>query len=265
MKSWKPLLRVLFFSALLGLFLMSSAEAEFVLNASCSSQIAEAFQNDLLVKFMDESGVKGNITIFSSEVCLDRLRNGFSNLAGSTLGITIKDREAGLIEIPVCQDPMVIITNPSCGVTNLSLKQVRHVFSGFYTNWKDLGGADLPITLVIPTRETGAYQNFKKMAMGPFEIRNDLSSGKSFTALTAVKYIPGSVSFISHAIASQHTDIKVIHVDGVEPRNAKYPYKQTFYVVVKGEPDAMMKEVINYLLSDKARDRMVALGMKPLL
>lgn len=264
MKTWKSV-TALIGAAMFGLVCLTPAYADFVVNASCSSQITEAFQKELMDKFMAESGVKVAIKVFPSDVCLERLRNGFCNLAGSTLPITRKDMNTGLIDIPVCRDAIAVISNPTCGVDNLSLKQVRQVFSGFVTNWKEVGGADMPIILIIPAKETGAYQNFKTMAMGPFEIRNDLCSGKTFTALTGVTFIPGSVSFISHTIATRHPDIRVIRVDGMEPVDEDYPYLQTFRMVLKGEPDAMMKEVINYILSDKAREKIIQHGMKPLM
>lgn len=253
------------FVLVMGLVAPPLGHAEFVLNASCSSQISEAFQRELLEKFVAESGVKVNFHVFSSDVCLDRLRNGFSNLAGSTVRITQADRDAGLIEIPVCQDHLAIISNAQCGVKNLSLVQVRQIFSGTITNWKAVGGKDLPIILVIPATNTGAYKNFKAMAMGAFDIHDDLIAGKTFTAVTGVKNIPGAVSFITHAIANQYKDITVINVDGVSPTDEPYPYHQTFYMVIKGEPDPMMKEVIKYMLSDKAKERMVARGTAPIL
>jgi phosphate transport system substrate-binding protein len=244
----------------------SPGNADFVLNASCSSQIAEAFQRELMENFMAESGVKVNLHVFSSQVCLNRLKNGFSNVAGSTIRITQEDRDAGLIEIPVFRDPMVVITNAECGCTtgNLALTQVRQVFSGHYTNWSQLGGKDLPITRIIPAEDTGAYKNFQAMAMGPFEIRDDLIAGKTFTALTSVKYIPGSLSFITRAIAIQHPEVSVITIDGVDPSSPDYPYHQTFSIVIKGQPSPMMKQALKYMMSDKARQRMIDRGMQPL-
>lgn len=264
MKARQHLPARVFLTLALMLASVSPSFADFVLDAACSSQIAEAFQRDLLDRFMDESGVKVNTAVFSSEVCLNRLRNGFCNLAGSTVRISQEDRDSGLIEIPVCQDPMVVIAHGSCGVTNLSLKQIRNVFSGHVTNWKEMGGEDLPVILVNPAKDTGAYKNFRDMAMGPFELRQDLTAGKAYTALTAVKYIPGSISFITNAIAAQHPDITVVHVNGTAPSDPSYPFRQTFYLVIKGEPDTMMKQVIQYLMSDKAKERMAQRGMTPL-
>ncbi|WP_459924605.1 PstS family phosphate ABC transporter substrate-binding protein [Desulfatiferula olefinivorans] len=248
-----------------GLAVPVSAGPEFVLNAACSSQIAEAFQRELLERFMTDSGVKVKVHVFSSDVCLDRLRNGFSNLAGSTVPISQADRNTGMIEIPMCKDPMAVIVNPESGVTDLTLSQIRRIFSGSVTNWKDVGGNDLPVVRIIPAANTGACINFKQQVMGPFEISDDLIAGKTFTALTGVRSIPGSVSFIAGAIARKHKDITMLSVNGVSPGAGSYPFYQTFYMVLKGEPSPMMKEVIKYMLSDKARQHMVDRGMVPLL
>lgn len=253
------------FILMIGFVAPPSGQADFVLNASCSSQIAEAFQRELLERFMAESGVKVSLHVFPSEVCLDRLRNGFSNMAASTIPISQSDREIGMIEIPTCKDPLVVITHAQCKVTNLSLKEVRQIFSGSITNWKEVGGPDLPVIRIIPGYNTGAYQNFKALAMGPFEISDDLIAAKTFTALKGVKNIPGAVSFMAHGIAIQHTDIAVVNLDGVSPGQKDYPFHQTFYMVIKGEANPMMKQVIKYMLSDKAKDKMLERGMIPTL
>ncbi len=260
----KPLV-ALFLSAAAILWSAAAARAEFVLNASCSSQIAEAFGREALEAFMQESGVKVKVHVFSSEVCIDRLKNGFSNLAGSTIRISKSDRDAGLIEIPMCKDPMAVITHPSSKVKNLTHNQVREVFSAHMTNWKAYGGDDLPIMLIIPSKKTGAYQNFMRTVMGPFEIKDELTASASFTAVVGVKHIPGSVSFIANSIARQHKEVSVLNLDGLYPNDTGYPFHQIFYLVIKGDPDPMMKQVINYMNSDKAKQRMIERGMTPII
>lgn len=239
--------------------------ANVVLNVSCSSQIAEAFGRETLEEFMVSSKIKVKIHVFSSEKSIERLKNGFSNFAGSTVKLSREDKEAGLIEIPMCKDPLVVITNSKCKVNNLSLEQVRQIFSGYITNWKEVGGADQPIVLIIPAENTGAYKNFKRMAMGPFEIKEELIAAKSFMAVNGVKHIPGAISFIANGIAVQYKDVNVMDIDGVDPSDDEYPYHQTFTIVLKGEPDHIMKETVKYLLSDKAVERMKVRGIKPLV
>ncbi len=241
------------------------ARADFVLNASCSSQIAEAFGREELEQYMADHGVKVRIMVFPSNVCIERLKNGFCNLAGSTTGLSKADKNAGLIEIPICKDAMAVTAHPGSSVKNLSLQQVRDIFSGTIRNWKEVGGGDMPITLIIPAKTTGAYKNFVNHVMNSIEVRDDLVAANTFTALTGIKYVPGSISFITHSIAIRYNDVDIIHVDGVDPADKNYPFTQIFYLMIKGQPDPMLKEVINYLISDQAQQRMKARGIIPII
>jgi phosphate transport system substrate-binding protein len=241
------------------------AHAEFVLEASCSSQITEAFGRETLEAFMNESGVKVKVHVASSSISISRLKNGFSNLAGTTTRISQDDRDAGLIEIPMCKDPLAVIVNSKSSVRNLTLQQIRDIFSGKITNWKEVGGKDQPIIIIIPGPSTGAYENFAKQAMGPYEIKDDLIAGEAVTALTGVRHVPGSISFITHSVAIQHKDVAVMNIDGLAPSDKAYPYSQTFSLVIKGDPGPMMKEVIKYLMSDKAKQRMILRGITPIV
>lgn len=252
-------------AAVLGFSAVSPSHAEFTLNACCSSQVAEAFGRESLEAFMEENGIHVRMHTSNSEVCVERLKNGFSNLVGSAVQISQSDRNSGLIEIPICTDTLSVIVNAGNRVKNLSLQQLRDIFSDKITNWKDLGGDDLPIVLITPAKTTDAYKNFRQLIMGPQEIQNDLIAAMAVTAASSVKYIPGSISFIANSIALNHKEVAVLSIDGLHPADAGYPYHQTFSMVLKGEPDPMMKEVIKYLMSDKARKRMTMRGMKPVI
>ena len=87
----------------------------------------------------------------------------------------------------------------------------------------------------------------------------------AFTAVKSVMYIPGSISFVANSVALQHKEVAVLSIDGLPPAGAGYPFRQVFSLVLKGEPDPMMKEVIKYLMSDKAKKRMVLRGMAPIV
>ncbi len=254
-----------FISVLLSLAFAPLSYADFILNVCCSSQVSEAFGRESLESFMAENGIQVKIHTSNTEVCLDRLKNSFSNLAGSAVRISQADREAGLIEIPIGSDAFSVITNAGNKVKNLSLQQLREIFRAKITNWKDVGGDDQPIILIIPAKTTDAYKNFQQLVMGPNEMQHDLIASMAVTAVTSVKFIPGSISFITNSIALKHKEVTVLSLDGLHSADTGYPYHQTFSMILKGEPDPIMKGVINYLLSDKARKRMTLRGMKPII
>jgi phosphate transport system substrate-binding protein len=247
------------------MIVVSSAQAEFVLNADCSSQIAEAFGREDMEQYMKDKGVKVKIHVFPSDVCINRLKNGYCNMAGSADKLSQDDRKNGLIEIPICKDPLVVITHSGNKVKNLSLTQIRDIFSGKTRSWNEVGGDNIPITLVIPSKRTDAYKNFIRQVMGPFEINNDLIADQAFTTVTCIRNIHGTVSFIANGIAVQYPDVNVIHVDGSGPQTDSYPFQQVFYLIIKGEAEPMMKDVIKYMVSDKALQLMKKRGITPLL
>ncbi len=242
-----------------------SAIAKEVLSASISSQIHEAFGGEILSAFKQSSGITVKSHIFSSEKSVDRLKNGFADIAGSTVKLSKADRDSGLIEIPICIDSLVVVANPDCGVKNISIRQARRLFSGHIKNWKEIGGSDLPIIRIIPDENTGAYQNFKRLVMGTFEPAGDLVATKSYTAVVGVKNIPGSISFISNGIAFKFSDLSVLNIDGISPSEPAYPYHQTFSMVVKGKPSAPIKEVLKFLTCDVGMKLMKERGIKPAL
>ena len=243
--------------------LSSSAFAKEVYSASISSQIHEAFGREILDIFEEASGIRVKSHIFSSKKAIERLRNGVTSIAASTIKLSVEDRKSGLIEIPICKDALVIITHPDCAVKNITIKQARKLFSGHIKNWKEIGGADQPVVKIIPDKHTGAYANFKRLAMGPFELTGDLVATKTFTAVIGVKNIPGAISFISNGIAAKYNDISVLNVDGVFPSDSEYPFHQFFSMVIKGKPTPVIKEIIKFLTCDAAVEIMKERGIQP--
>lgn len=243
----------------------SVATAGDVLSASVSSQIHEAFGRDILGVLKQHSGITVKSHIFSSKKCIDRLKNGFADMAASTVKLSKNEKESGLIEIPICRDSLVVVAHPDCGIKDIPIKQVRRLFSGHIKNWKELGGADLPVVRIIPDENTGAYHNFKRLVMGTFEPAGDLVATKSFTAVVGVQNIPGSISFISNGIALKFSDVAVLNIDGVTPADPKYPYHQMFSMVLKGKPSVQVKEVIKFLTCDAGTKLMKERGIQPVL
>lgn len=245
--------------------LPTAAFAQGVVNASCSSQIAEAFGRVVLDDFRQSTGLEVNLHIFSSEVAVNRLKNGFCDLAATAQKLSPEDRKLGLVEIPICKDPMVVIAGNEITVGNLTITQVRRLFSGFITNWKEVGGPDLPVRIVTPVKETAAYANFNQQAMGASQMKFDYQAAKSSAAVEAVNHIPGAVSFASRSVVAKYDNIKIFTIDGIDPGAKDYPYTQTFSFVTLGQPSGVVREVLNYALSAKAQEYMRLRGITPLV
>jgi phosphate transport system substrate-binding protein len=241
----------------------SGANAQETLKYSCAAQIYDAFGQERLDAFTKETGIKVEAYVSSSGSAVYRLMNGFSDLASTTRPLYYRHKESGYVEIPFCRDPIAIIAHVSCTVRDITAAQVQGIFSGEIKNWKELGGPDQPVTVIVPGKETGAYKNFDRLAMERKEILYDFMSYQSTMVIEAVKRFPWSVSFISLGATNTKAATKTLTINGLDPKDKDYPYYQIFYFVVKGEPGGLEKKFIDFALSDKGKEIIKQKGMVP--
>ncbi len=242
-----------------------AAGAEEILRYSCSAQIYEAFGQERIDAFTKETGIKVDLFVSSSGSAVYRLMNGFSDIASTTRGLYYRHKESGYMEFPFCKDPIAVITHVSCTVRDITSRQLQDFFSGEIKNWKDVGGPDEPILVVLPGKTTGNYKNFERLAMGQKEMIFDFMTYKSTMVIEAVKRFPWSVSFISLGANVTKGATKTLKIDGLAPTDKEYPYHQTFSFITNGEPSGPAKKFIDFAMSEKGLTIMKEKGMVPIL
>jgi phosphate transport system substrate-binding protein len=260
-------LRLLVVTALLigaGWLLHPPALANDILRYASSAQVREAFGMEGLNAFKEESGVELDLWIGSSRSAVHRLMNGFTEIASTVERLQFSAQDYGYVEIPFCKAPLIVITNAKTPVRDISSDQLRAIFNGTITNWNELGGPDQNIVVVIPERNTGAYKNFRQLALKRFDVRYDFMAYRSTDVVTLVHRIPWSVSFITQGAHTADEAIRIIQIDGKAPGGQDYPYYQIFSFVTKGQPAGAAQKLVDFAFSDKARTIMKKNGMQPL-
>jgi phosphate transport system substrate-binding protein len=234
------------------------------LKFSCAAQIYEAFGKGTLADFTRETGIEINLYVSSSGSAVYRLMNDFADIAGTARELYRRHSDHGYVQTAFCKDPMTVIVSSGCGVDNISEQQLQEIFSGNITNWKELGGIDRQIVVVVPGEHTGANKNFRRQVMKHKEIKYDFMAHSSTGAIELVKYLPcGSIAFISHGAAIQEKGVEALKIDGYLPKDKQYPFYQIFYFVTKGEPSGAVKALIDYSHSKKGKSIIKERGMFP--
>jgi phosphate transport system substrate-binding protein len=201
-------------SLLLTVFVLmpsGSILAKEVLRYSCSAQVYEAFENERLDALTKKTGIEVELSILSSYKAFFRLKKGYSDIAsmarrlyrrhrGSGFAVTpfCKDPMAVIINVqfavtPFCKDPMAVIVNPQCPITDLSGTQLCDIFGGAITNWKEVGGPDRPIIVILPSEETAAYRNFSLKVMFSREMVSRSCSPERWFLISRLKGLPWSL------------------------------------------------------------------------
>jgi phosphate transport system substrate-binding protein len=239
--------------------------AQDLLKYSCSNQIFNAFETDKLEAFTKATGIEVDVHTASSFSCVYRLMNGYCDIASTARGLYRRHQDYGYTQIPFTKDPLAVIAHKRCGVQNVTSEQLQDIFSGDITNWKELGGSDLPITIIVPGKDTAANKNFRRQVMKYKEIKHDFMAYDSTMVIEAVKYFPcGTISFISQGAALHHKEIITIQIDGLYPSDINYPYYQTFYYIIRGEPTGHVKKFIDFTFSEQGAQIMRRNGMVPI-
>jgi phosphate transport system substrate-binding protein len=78
----------------------------------------------------------------------------------------LKGDETKLIRIEIARDAIAVVVHPSNPIKDLTLEQVRGVFSGKIKRWSEVGGPDRPIVVVTREEGSGTRSAFQDLVLG---------------------------------------------------------------------------------------------------
>jgi phosphate transport system substrate-binding protein len=157
------------------------------------------------------------------------------------------------------------------GVRDLSTEQVKNIYLGKTTSWKDLGGPEENIYAIARLYGSGTRDIFNEVILGdvnaqtPGVSTNTLSDGETMTAINGSDKAIGYLGLIY----AENGNIKPIALDGVSPsikslRNGSYKLTHKLYLYTYGDSSQGAKKFIEFLLSSEGQKIVAATGFTPL-
>jgi phosphate transport system substrate-binding protein len=146
-----------------------------------------------------------------------------------------------------------VIVNPSAGVKNLSLKQLRDIYASKVTNWKDVGGADQKIVAFNRPRGSGTRVVFERTVIAPEKVDESFQEEDATgTIVATIKQTPGAVSYAAFSGIKSQTGIVPASLDGVAPNDAnvisgKYPFWSYEHMFTYGPPTPEVAKFIQFV------------------
>ena len=180
----------------------------------------------------------------------------------------LKDDEKVLKEILICYDGISIIVHPGNPVRDISLDQIRKVYSGRIRNWRELGWIDRNIDAVSREEGSGTRGAFEELVMGKVFIDDGImvqDSNGSVKEVVATD--PYAIGYISLGIVDQK--VKALTIGGVTPsvRNImqqKYGMVRPFLYLTATEPAGAVKVFIDFVLSRDGQNILRKEGLVPI-
>ena len=156
-----------------------------------------------------------------------------------------------LIYVPIGLEGFVFFVNENNPVDDLTVEQIRKIYSGEYTRWTELGGADRIINPITRLAGSGSQTTFEKF-MGDRKIGR-----KSPLAITGAS-IGFSFRYYMDGIV-ENDSVKMLSINGVYPsaeniKNREYPIVAEFYAIYRADnKNENVKILIDWLLSDEGQ------------
>jgi len=177
------------------------------------------------------------------------------------------------VEIPVAKDGLAIYVHTSNPVKTLDVDQLRRIYLGQVTNWKDVGGADEPITLYSRENSSGTYVYFKDHILKgkDFSPRAQTLPGTA-AVVNAVAKDPNGIGYGGAAYAKGVRDVALAFATGkpgVLPTAATvadgtYPLSRYLYFYVRSKPAGELKEFTDWVVSTEGQALATKVGYFPL-
>lgn len=164
----------------------------------------------------------------------------------------------GWQEIKIAEDGIAVIVHKSNPVSNLTIDQIRDIFSGKIKNWKEVGGKDAKIVVVTREEGSGTRGAFEEIVMGKSAKITDSAIVQPSTGAvkTTVSQDENAIGYISIGVLD--STVKGVKVEGVEPTEknvklGKYKIKRPFLFLVSKNPTKVTKAFVDFVLSDEGQ------------
>ena len=219
------------------------------------------------------------VTGGGSGVGIAALINGSTDICNASRQMKEKEKEQLKakygnpgIEIKIAKDGITIYVSKNNPLKEISLEQLKGIFTGSITNWKQVGGKDQKITAYGRENSSGTYAYFKE----------EVLDNKDFA--TAVQTLPGTAAVVSavqkdkngigYGGAAYSKGVKALKVKkdanspAIEPNKTSimsgtYPISRYLYIYLREKPTGALKEYIDWILGKEGQKIVSEVGYFP--
>lgn len=169
----------------------------------------------------------------------------------------------------VALDGLPILVHPANPVKNLTVEQVRNIYMGKISNWKDVGGPNMKIVTISRDTNSGTFETFNKLVMKKQKIAegceyvgsNGAVRGRVQSTRAAIGY--AGLGFVDRSV-------KALTINGVYPSkktvsSGKYPIARPLFMFTNGYPKmgSNVYQFVTLHLTKKGQEIVERIGFVP--
>lgn len=178
---------------------------------------------------------------------------------------------------PIAKEAFVFFVHEKNKVRDLSVEQLKGIYSGHIKNWKEVGGKNHHIRAFQREKNSGSQTALERF-MGDLPIMDppveDIASlmGTMIDVVASYKNYPNAIGYTFRYYATemvQQHQIRLLSVNGVDPtietiRSGEYPIVDEIYAITAGSDNPHIESFINWILSEQGQKLIEETGYVPI-
>ena len=174
------------------------------------------------------------------------------------------------VTFTIALDSVCLIVHPSNPVRNLTKEQVKRIYTGEFTNWRELGGPNMPIVAISRDTASGTFEVFSQLVMDGDRLGTRVEMATSNPQIfTRVSTTPGAIGFVGLGFVTD--GVQVVRYEGVIPTrrsiaDGTYKLSRPLYLFTDGFPEigSALLRFCNFFLTEEGHEIIGAKGFIPL-
>lgn len=158
----------------------------------------------------------------------------------------------------IAKDGIAVVVNPDNPVSKITHQQLKDIYTGKITNWKDLGGKDMKIVPTTRDSSSGTFEIFEEKVLGKGVEMTDKAviQASNQAVKETVAKTPGAIGYIG--LGYVDSSVKALKYEGVMPSkktvvDGSYVLSRPLFMYTNGKPTGIAKDFIDFVMSPQGQ------------